>query len=250
MKKLLAAMFAALLMVGCGGNDLDDMETRDKIIAEAIDWGKLQEKGEEGEQLYYAPNQQTPYTGWVKVMWGNEQVRLLSQYKDGKGDGLFTSWYEKGQKEMEGYVKDGKPDGFGSSWHENGQKKFEGNCKDGKKDGLWTFWYENGQKKSEENLKDDKLMTAVAWKPNGEKCPVTNVVDGNGVLVGYYENGQKDSEGNYKGGKLMTVVVWKPNGDKCPVTKLIDGNGVVLWYKKDGTEELRQTYKDGERVRD
>ena len=43
--------------------------------------------------------QQTPYTGWVKVMWGNEQVRLLSQYKDGKGDGLETSWYENGQKE-------------------------------------------------------------------------------------------------------------------------------------------------------
>lgn len=203
MKKLLAAMFAALLMVGCGGNDLDDMETRDKIIAEAIDWGKLQEKGEEGEQLYYAPNQQTPYTGWVKVMWGNEQVRLLSQYKDGKGDGLFTSWYEKGQKEMEGYVKDGKPDGFGSSWHENGQKKFEGNCKDGKKDGLWTFWYENGQKKSEENLKDDKLMTAVAWKPNGEKCPVTKLIDGNGVALWYKKDGTEELRQTYKEGEIV-----------------------------------------------
>ncbi len=138
-------------MVGCGGPDLDDKETLDGIIAEAIDWGKLQEKGEEGEQLYYAPNQQTPYTGWVKVMWGNEQVRLLAQYKDGKGDGLFTSWYEKGQKEMEGNVKDGKPDGFGASWYENGQKDSEGNYKGG------------------------KLMTVFVWKPNGEKCPVTKL---------------------------------------------------------------------------
>ena len=248
MKKLLAAIFVALMMVGCGSPDLDDNETRNRIAAEAIDSGKLQEKGEEGEQLYYAPNQQTPYTGWVKVMWGNEQVRLLAQYEDGKGDGLFTSWYEKGQKEMEGNVKDGKPDGFGASWYENGQKKSEGNCKDGKEDGLSTGWYENGDKKWESSFKGGKLMTSVQWKPNGEKCPVTNVVDGNGVLVGYYENGQKDSEGNYKGGKLMTVVAWKPNGDKCPVTKLIDGNGVALWYKKDGTEELRQTYKDGIKV--
>jgi antitoxin component YwqK of YwqJK toxin-antitoxin module len=248
MKKLLAAMFVALLMVGCGGPDLDDKETLDGIIAEAIVWGKLQERAKEGEKLAYAPNQETPYTGWVKVMWGNEQVRLLAQYEDGKGDGLFTSWYEKGQKEMEGNVKDGKPDGFGTGWYENGQKKAEVNCKDGKEDGLSTGWYENGDKKWESSFKGGKLMTSVQWKPNGEKCPVTNVVDGNGVLVGYYENGQKDSEGNYKGGKLMTVVVWKPNGEKCPVTKLIDGNGVALWYKKDGTEELRQTYKDGIKV--
>ena len=58
MKKLLAAMFVALLMVGCGIPDLDDNETRNRIAAEAIDWGKLQEKGEDGRDrlgLAYAP---------------------------------------------------------------------------------------------------------------------------------------------------------------------------------------------------
>ena len=168
MKKLLAAMFVALLMVGCGGDgksgsdssesnqssaetiDLDDKETLDGIIAEAIDWGKLQEKGEEGDQLYYAPNQQIPYTGWVKVMWGNEQVRLLAQYEDGKGDGLFTSW------------------------HENGQKDSEGNYKDG------------------------KLMTVVAWKPNGKKCPATKLIDGNGVVLWYKKDGTEELRQTYK----------------------------------------------------
>lgn len=32
-------------------------------------------------------------------------------------------------------------------------------------------------------------MTAVVWKPNGEKCPDTNVVNGNGVVVEYYDDG-------------------------------------------------------------
>jgi antitoxin component YwqK of YwqJK toxin-antitoxin module len=57
------------------------------------------------------------------------------------------------------------------------------------KDGLWTCWFGNGQKKKEVNWKDGKLITAVGLKPNGEKCPVTNVVDGNGPWVYYNEEG-------------------------------------------------------------
>lgn len=48
----------------------------------------------------------------------------------------------------------------------------------GDKDGLVTEYYKSG-----------KLMTVVAWKPNGEKCPVTNVVNGNGVKAYYTPNG-------------------------------------------------------------
>ena len=105
--------------------DLDDKETRNRIAAEAIDSGKLQKKGVEGDQLFYAPNQQTPYTGWGKLMWGNEQVKLLAQFEDGKADGLFTSWHENGQKSSEINYKDSKPDGHSTIWHENGQKLME-----------------------------------------------------------------------------------------------------------------------------
>ena len=60
-----------------------------------------------------------------------------------------------------------------TEYHENGQKAEEGYYKDGEKDGLTTHWYENGQKKVEVNFKDGNLVTAVTWKPNGDKCPVT-----------------------------------------------------------------------------
>ena len=155
MKKLLAAMLVALLMAGCGGPDLDDKETLDKIIAEAIDGNTLQGRGKEGEVLAYAPNQQTPYTGWAKEMYDNGQVRELSQYKDGKADGLGIEWYEIGQKEWE---------------HTN---------------------------------KDGKLVTAVAWKPNGEKCPVTNVVNGNGVWVRYSPVGTEWIRFTFKDGEQV-----------------------------------------------
>ena len=85
-------------------------------------------------------------------------------YKDNKGNGLYTKWYE------------------------NGQKKEEGNEKDGKFDGLVTFWYENGQKRNEFNYKNDKLISANVWKPTGEKCPVTKVVDGNGFYIHHVPN--------------------------------------------------------------
>jgi len=164
MKKLLAATFVALLFVGCGGDDvensfgwsdankpastggidLDDNETRNRIIAEAIDSGKLQMKGEEGDQLFYAPNQQTPYTGWAKRMHDNGQVERLAPIKDGKLDGLLTEWDEDGQKREERNYKDGNANGLLTNWHKNGQKARKGNYKDGKEDGLWIRYNEDG----------------------------------------------------------------------------------------------------------
>ena len=95
-------------------------------------------------------------------------------------------YHDNGQMGRLTFLKDGKEDGLYSSWYENGQKASEKFFKDGKEDGLWTDWYENGQKGGEGSSRDDRLMSAVRWKPNGEKCPVTNVKDGNGVDVCYY----------------------------------------------------------------
>ena len=190
MKASLFALFVALLMVGCGGEakkpaedmtesnqssakkppakslqvakiDLDDRETRDKIIAEAIERDKLQKQGTKGEELY-APNDQAAYTGWVKLMYPNGQIMILGQIKNGKQDGLVTKWYE------------------------------------------------NGQKRQEENYKDYILMSAVGWKPNGEKCPVTNVKDGNGVWVWYKEDGTESFRKTYKNGKIVEELTPSP----------------------------------------
>ena len=162
MKKLLVAMFVALLMAGCGGDtkkpagdspesnaslvetppaktaevggiDLDDNETRNRIIAEAIVSNKLQMRGKEGEELYYAPNEQTPYTGWVKYMslFDNGQVWYIVQYKDGKMDGLMNRWHENGQKSAEVNFKDGKLDGLWIRYGEDGTEGYSGLYKDG-----------------------------------------------------------------------------------------------------------------------
>jgi hypothetical protein len=46
-------------------------------------------------------------------------------------------------------------------------------------------------------------MTEVVWKPNGEKCPVTNVVNGNGVRTWYNDNGTEDFRVTIKDGEIV-----------------------------------------------
>ena len=59
-------------------------------------------------------------------------------------------------------------DGLYTNWYDNGQKRDELTYKDGKKDGLWTWWYENGQKKEEFTWKDGETVEKIGiWNEDG-----------------------------------------------------------------------------------
>ena len=93
--------------------------------------------------------------------------------------------------------------GWSKRIHSNGQAAAVEPYKDGKQDGQAIGWYHNGQKRSERTHKDNKLVTAVAWRLNGEKCPVTNVVNGNGGWVWYNDKGQVHRRWTFKDGKRV-----------------------------------------------
>jgi antitoxin component YwqK of YwqJK toxin-antitoxin module len=137
-------------------------------------------------------------------LYSNGQKKSESIYKDGKLDGVTTYWHTNGQKKSKSIYKDGKMNRLTTGWYENGQKNTEGNFKDGKRDGLHTTWYKSGQKKSELNFKGGQLWTAVAWKPNGEKCPDTNIFDGNGIMVAYNDKGTEVGRVTYKDGEIVS----------------------------------------------
>jgi len=71
----------------------------------------------------------------------------------------------------------------------------------------YTGWgktmYNNGQISWLAQYKDGKRWSAVTWKPNGEKCPVTNIVDGNGVVVVYNDDGTEAFRQTFKDGELV-----------------------------------------------
>ena len=155
MNATLFALFTAISMVGCGPANLDDSETLDKIIAEAIDEDVIQQRDIDGVKLIYAANKQSPYTGWAITDYDNGQIRDLMQIKDGLVNGQGIKWYK------------------------------------------------NGQKKIKTNHKDGKLMFAEVWKPNGEKCGTSTVVDGVGVIKIYGDDSTHIATHGYRNGKLV-----------------------------------------------
>ena len=164
--------------------NLDDQNVRAQIFGEAINVNNLQIRpGPLGEKLHYAPNQDVPYTGWVKSerIENSRPIRELWQKKDGKKQGMYVKWdkFVHTHNSVKGLFKAGSKDGLWTYWYKNGQKGSEGFFKAGSKDGLWTYWYADGQKKGEGLFKA------------GSK---------DGLWTYWYKNGQKESEGLFKAG--------------------------------------------------
>ena len=220
MKAKLFALFAILLLVGCvdqgeeqasieteleKGTGGDRNETLEKIISEAIlESGLHRVVDQEGKELLYSPDKQTPYTGWTKLIYENGQVEFLSQIQDGKAHGSFSAWYENGQKESEEKYKEGKPHGLHKDWHEGGQKAGISNYVEGKRDGFHVEWYDNGVKFIEKNykvgLKEGAYLT---WHANGRKKSEGNykVDKKEGLWIEYNEDGTEYRRLGYKDGK-------------------------------------------------
>ena len=83
-----------------------------------------------------------------------------------------TRWCEKkflssADKNEEITFKDGKFDGLYTSWYDDGKKSSEGTYKDMKENGLWDSWYENGQKKYEKTYRDGELISEEQWNEDG-----------------------------------------------------------------------------------
>ena len=128
--------------------------------------------------LIYRDKQNKP-SDFVNTKTGRRlSEKLIDEEDRDKKNGVYTEYYENGQKEFERIYKDGKRDGLQTNWFENGQKKEEGTYKDGKKDGKWTKWYENGQKEIEETYKDRELEVHTEWSENGQKCYESIFKDG------------------------------------------------------------------------
>lgn len=108
-----------------------------------------------------------------------------------------------------------------SSWREefgeskpldNRPEPSEGKYNDkDQKDGYWIEWYDRDRKrkKSHAYYRDGRMISCEVWKPNGDKCEETNVVDGNGVEVVYFDASydkdgtfDKDFEWVYEDGKI------------------------------------------------
>ena len=203
MKTLFISCFLVHLIVTASLAKQRSFSQDEKDIAEILISAvqKLEERdGPGGFGLKFIPQEKIPFSGWHKQYWDNGRVRFLKQYKQGKKDGLYHYWSRNGMKSQEiNYQKD-KAHGLWTSWYANGQKQLEQTLNSGKLDGPARRWYENGKIKDECIYKDGRIISIVVWKPNGERCLLTNLVEGNGLWVRYKQDGSEDWRSNYRDG--------------------------------------------------
>ena len=106
-----------------------------------------------------------PVSGNIFKIFKNKKTSL-GILQNGNKEGLWTDWYNNGQKRYESNYKDGKLIDL-IEWYKNGQKKVEGTWKDGRREGVYTTYFKNGQKMDEETFRDGELISELKWNKDG-----------------------------------------------------------------------------------
>lgn len=147
------------------------------------------------------------FNGMWTLWYENGQKAREVLFLDGKKQGIMTSWYESGEKQGEVPFQDGERNGLITLWHKNGEKARELSFQNGKKHGPWIEWHENGQKKYEANYKNGEMEgSATEWYENGQKKIEGQLLNGkkHGLLTEWDKKGKKISETVYEAGKEVS----------------------------------------------
>ena len=238
--------------VGYETFDIDDQGSLALTLRNAVKgkWQKLSNKSlpfDEFTQkrgLQYLLFEENPYSGWYGQWDENGKLRNLRHFSDGLLEGPVFSWRESGSKFHQGFYKAGRKNGTFVFWGKNLTKISEQNFKAGKRDGICAAWYESGSKSALQTFSDGKILSAIGWKPNGERCPSTEVIDGLGIIITYAEEISDATPAQTSTPEELFVIERYENGNKREEGYYMNGKKAGLWiyYRPDGTEFFRKSY--------
>jgi len=101
-----------------------------------------------------------PVKDGLFIFWTDSGGKMIEgQYKDGKQDGEWKTYYETGEKKSIDHYRDGVQQGEHIGWYINGQISAKGQYKDGQPDGVWKRWGPDGIRNWEEVYKDGKKVS-------------------------------------------------------------------------------------------
>jgi antitoxin component YwqK of YwqJK toxin-antitoxin module len=175
--------------------------------------------------------------------------------------GLWYSWHENGQLEMEAQVSKDIVDGKFIQYHENGQKSEEIQLLNGNLNGKYTAFYKLGQlKMMGEFINNKKNGKWLEWYENGFLCSERNYINNekNGKMYEWYDNGQKHSECEYVNDKKQgKYTKWYYSEQNSNPQKWEEGeylndkkNGKwIEWITTDGKKYKEEEYLDDERIK-
>jgi len=125
--------------------------------------------------------------------WNCEPATYEKTGKDEK-HGPWTSWYETGQKQMQGEYRNDSPVGKFTWWHVNGQKALEGTYVNGKQHGRWVWWHQNGQKSIQgEYVMGNPTGHWSWWGEDGKVSQAANLSHTEGKVVELPSTKEKDA---------------------------------------------------------
>lgn len=129
MKKILLVILSACILVACNKNkkvvvDATYADGLPKKVSEYI----IKEDGSQqlAKETYYFPEKKK----YIEGEYNNKTQR----------QGVWTSWYENGQKNSQGTYENGVLEGIYTVWHPNGQVYYSGKYLHGKQIGKWVFY--------------------------------------------------------------------------------------------------------------
>jgi antitoxin component YwqK of YwqJK toxin-antitoxin module len=126
--------FALFLLLGCANTKTEEQKiTRDSATASTI------EKAVEG----FKPNKNT--TGGYEEKYPNGVTKVLGNYRFGKKDGVWATFYPTGQVWSENQYKNDSLNGTTVTYFETGQVRYTGFHKNDKPSGLWQFFDTTGK---------------------------------------------------------------------------------------------------------
>ena len=216
MKRFLLIVLPLLLIIGCS-----------KPISEET----LIDK----DGLKYHPETKELYSGKVFKNYMGGGKEFEGSYKDGKKDGLWTTWFENGKKEFEKNYKDGKKD-LMTYWDKNDGKMYKGkfigsdffvsSSLNGsywgtKPEKSFNFFYHFkipfyfSDTFYHGTFKDGKLDGSLtSWYEHGQKELLCTWKDGkpDGFATSWYKHGQKKEEVSFKDGEWVSQISWYKDG--------------------------------------
>ncbi len=233
MKKLLPALVALSLLVGCGPPT--EYHPNGKKSGE----GSYNDGKKEGRWTEW------PATNFKLVQLKHNKpssfltytVQAEGEYKDGKKEGTWTFW--------EG------PISKGISFEESRRKREEGEYKNGKREGLWTEWPGGlhpqeiklpGEIQRTKNREHSQSYGGVFLTPDQSWARILDEKAGLSATSGDY---RRDGRMNYWHGRT-----WLTQRGEAMSGEYRNGKKVGIWTQKGVHEKsMEKEYKDGRCVR-
>lgn len=171
--------------------------------------------------------------------------------------GLFTYYFENGEKSSEGEFIDGKRDGKWSYWYKDGQLKSEGVYEKGEKEGEWVRNHRNGNLKNKTTFKGGEVVGVFTdLFDNGDKHEISNHDKGklHGEFQVFYKNsgGKLKVKGNYQKDSLHgTYEKYWRNGNIAEKGEFNDNkkDGTWEYFHSNGNKSADVEYKKGKFIK-